>query len=247
MYGYIYDVFLGQKQYAKELIKIENSLTDLGLQGHTIKLSLINNIAHALQELTQRGIKTVVAVGSDQLFSKIADYAELLDGVVLGMIPIGGHRQLADLFGIPTGAEACPVLSARLVRPVSLGRINRGYFIHSILVQDPAVKVRCQDQFDISATSEQAMISILNMHEAEDQPTQKGATLSVIVAPATPSKLWRKPQFLPATHLRCTSVSIEEPRNISLLVDGQKVLKTPVFIDIVPQKLSVIMGKGRKI
>lgn len=247
MYGYIYDVFLGQKQYAKEVVKIENSLTDLGLQGHTIKLSLINNIAHALQEMRQRGIKTIVAVGSDQLFSKIADYAELLDGVVLGLIPLGSHRQLADLFGIPEGAAACPVLSARLVRPVSLGRINRGYFIHSILVQDPKAKVRCQDQFDISATSEQAMISILNMHDPEDQPTSKGATLSLIVTPAQPGKLWRRPQFLPETHLRCTSLAIEEPKNIPLVIDGQKIMKTPVYIDIVPQKMQVIMGKGRKI
>jgi diacylglycerol kinase family enzyme len=247
MYGYIYDVFLGQKQYAKELVKIENTLTDMGLQGHTIKLSLINNIAHALQEMTQRGIKTIVAVGSDQLFSKIADYAELLDGVILGLIPIGSHRQLADLFGIPAGAEACPVLSARLVRHVSLGRINRGYFIHSILVQDPAAKVRCEDQFEISATTQQAMISILNAREPEGETTGKQASFSVIVTPAVRGKLWRKPQFLPETHLRCTSVSIEEPRNVPLIVDGQKVLKTPVYIDLVSQKIQVIMGKGRKI
>lgn len=246
MYGYIYDVFLGQKQYAKEVIKIENSLTDLGLQGHTVKLSLLNNIAHALQEMRQRGIKTIVAVGSDQLFSKIADYADLLDGVILGLIPIGSHRQLADLFGIPTGADACHVLSARLVRPVSLGRINRGYFIDSILVNEPQVKVRCQDQFELSTTSQQALISILNMHQSDDS-TSPHPGFSVIVAPAISGRIWRKPQFLSKSHLHCTRVAIEEPKHVPLVVDGQKVVKTPVYIDIVPHKINVIMGKGRKI
>ena len=99
MYGYIYDVFLHQKVYEKELIRIEHSLTDLGLQGSKIRLSLINNIGHAVDDLLRRGVKTIVGIGSDQLFSKLVDQTVDQNGITLGLIPMGSHNQLAEIFG----------------------------------------------------------------------------------------------------------------------------------------------------
>lgn len=243
MYGYIYDVFLSQKSYDKGLIRIENNLTDLGLSGHTIKLSLINNIGHAVQDMVRRGIKTIVAVGSDQLFSKLVDQIDKLSNVTIGLIPLGSHQQLAKLFGIPEGAEGCRTLGARLICPVPLGKINNSYFIHSAVIHDSKAKVNCHDQFTVSATSEQAMISIYNLHESNS----RAKTLSVVITPASEKQIFRRSQALSQTMIKSPKITIDEPVGIPIVIDGQKIINTPAKLEIVPETINVIMGKHRMI
>ncbi len=248
MYGYIYDIFVSQKKYERELIRIENSITDLGMQGNTIRLSLISNVGHAIEDLLSRGVRTIVAVGSDQLLSKIADYADLLQNVTVAIIPLGSHHLLADLFGVPYGAESCRILSARMVKHIRLGRINRCYFIHSVVVQDSRTRVRCDDQFVAKATSEDALISILKTHEPEEEslPLEE-QKLSVFLTPATKKTFLRKALPVTSTFIRCQLAEITEPSHLLLVVDGQKQLKTPAVMHVSPTMLKVVVGKGRKI
>ena len=246
MYGYIYDVFLktSNKKYEKELIKIENTLTDLGLKGSITRLSLINNVRHAVEDMIQKGVRTIVAVGSDQLFSKIADQADLLNNTALGLIPMGEHQLLANLLGIPEGHEACKCLAARLLKTVSLGKINNAYLIHSAVIEDPRTKVLCDKMYHISATTDQAIVSIHNLHETQIASEQK---LSTMISPVLKQGLFSKSQIENPTVIQSREVEINEPKNIPVIVDGQKVLKTPVHIEIVPQKIKVIVGRERKV
>jgi len=245
MYGYIYDVFLSKKPYEKDLIKIENSLTDLGLSGHTIRLSLINNVAHAIEDMLKKGIKTIIAVGSDQLFSKIVDQVDKLSGVILGLIPLGSHQQIAKLFGIPEGAEACRTLGARLICPISLGKINNSYFIHSVVIQDERAQINCHNQFTVCATSKEADITIYNLYESNN--TKANQVFSLVITPAGEKAFMRKSQPLSSTIIKSKDISVSEPPGIPIVVDGQKIINTPVVLEIVPAKIEVIMGKGRVI
>lgn len=244
MHGFIYDVFTGQKQHEKELIRIENTLTDLGIKGPIVKLSLINNINHAIEELIRKGVDTIIAVGSDQLLSKIADSSDRLNAITLGIIPLGSHQQLATLLGVPYGHNACHTVSARLVRPVSLGKINNAFFIYSVLITDPRIKIKCEGQFIISPVSEKAVTTILNLQANEDLNREK---LSVTISPEYEKKLFKKQKTVFPTTIQCTHAVIEYPENVPIIVDGQKIMKTPVFFEIVPQKINIIMGKERKI
>lgn len=247
MYGYIYDIFLTQKQFIKEVNKIENSLTDLGLQGQIIRLSLISNVGHAVEELISRGVKTIVAVGSDQLFSTLADYADQLTQVTVGLIPVGSHRLMADILGIPAGEKACPVLSARLIQYVRLGKINQKYFLHSVVAQDARTQVHCDARYMACATSEEAITSILNPY-TQGSPVKDGEKkLTVVVTPTAKKKMFSKALPMPSTIMTAEGISIEEPRHQPLLVDGQKIIKTPVDITMSEQQLRVIVGKNRKI
>lgn len=247
MYGYIYDVFLNQKPFEKEVIRIENSLTDLGLSGQIVRLSLINNIAHAVADLLKRGATTIVAVGSDQLFSKLADQVAEKNGITLGLIPLGTHQQLATLFGIPEGEEATKVLAARLVRPVHLSKINNAYFIHSVVVYDPRVKVSFNGQFSASATTQDSLISISNLQTANSLTGEDEKTLSVQIAPATDKKFLRKQESLQPTAICCLQAQLSEPAGIPIIVDGQKVINTPAQLEITNEKIQVIMGRDRQL
>ncbi len=247
MYGYIYDIFLTQKQFIKEVNRIENSLTDLGLQGQIIRLSLISNVGHAVEELINRGVKTIVAVGSDQLFSSLADYADQLTSITVGLIPVGSHRLMADILGIPPGEQACQVLSARLIYYIRLGRINQKYFIHSVVAQDSRTQIHCDAQYTASATTDDAIISILNPFTQGEPVSEQIKKLTVVVTPTAKQKMFRKPLPMPSTIFTAQGISIDEPRHQPLLVDGQKIVKTPVNVTLSDQQLRVIVGKNRKL
>ena len=247
MYAYIYDVFLSDKRYEKELIKIENSLTDLDLRGTTIRLSLLNSIGHTIQDLLSRGVKTLVTVGGDQLFSRLADYADDLQDVTLGIIPLGPHQEIAQLFGIPNGEKACDVLGARLIRPVQLGRINSGYFIHSVTIDDPRVKVACDDSFAACATTEKSVTSIHNLLYRNGESASAKNHLSVMIRPSAEKRFLKKGSPITPTIIQTKQVQILEPHNVRILVDGQKVMKTPAKLKVARRKIQVIMGKNRKI
>lgn len=249
MYGYIYDIFLSQKQFTKEVIKVENSLTDLGLQGHIVRLSLISNIGHAIEELLSRGVQTIVAVGSDQLFSSLADYADNLKNITFGLIPIGSHRLLADMLGLPDGEAACQILSARRIKYLRLGRINAKYFIHSIVTTDTRVQLGCDSRFTASSMTDNAIISVLNQPSQDDDTATKKSdgTLTVVVTPNIKPGMLRKRLPMPSTIVHTLHVCIDEPRQVPLVVDGQKIVKTPVDITTSEQTMRVIVGKNRKV
>lgn len=244
MYGYIHDVFLHQKPYEKELIRLDHALTDKDLRGPVVKLTLINNIAHAVDDLLRRGIKTLVAVGSDQLFSKLADQVADHPHITLGLIPFGTHQRIAEMFGIPEGEKAASVLSARLVRPVSLAKINNAYFIHDVQIVDKRAKITLDDAFTLSATSAEAHITIFNETLVTGNDTLQ-KRFSVHIAPASEKKLFRKTEPLPKTSVHATTLRIGGENGIALIVDGQKIINTPALLEMTDKRLPVIMGKER--
>lgn len=247
MHGYIYDVFLNQKHYEKEVIRIEHSLTDKGLNGPIVRLSLINNVAHAVEDLLKRGVTSIIAIGSDQLFSKLADQIAEQAGITIGLIPLGTHQQLAQLFGIPSGAEACKIIAARLVRPVQLSKINSAYFIHSVSIFDARAQVVIDNQFSLSPTTDEASISIFNLIETDPESGEDTKTLSVVMTPLTEKKLFKKPESLAPTSLQSQRMTIPEPRGVPVIVDGQKIINTPVTLEVSDKSVQVIMGKERKL
>lgn len=245
MYAYIYDVFLGDKRYEKELIRIENSITDLDLRGNTIRLSLLNNLGHTIQDLVAQGVKTLVIVGGDKLFSRLADFADDLTGVTLGLIPLGPRQNIAKLFGIPNGVAACDVLGARLIQDVQLGKINSGYFIHSVEIDDPRVRVACDNSFAASATTEKSVMSIHNLLNNDSVKNGRGH-LSVMISPKSEKGFFKRATVIQPTIIQTKDVHIFEPRNIPILVDGSKIMKTPAKLRVAKKKISVIMGRNRK-
>jgi len=88
MYYYIYDNYLTDKKYEKELDKIKTRLLDLEIQGKHEKLTLLKSIDELVKDEIKRGATTVVAVGNDKTFLKLVDVIAQ-SGVTLGLIPVG--------------------------------------------------------------------------------------------------------------------------------------------------------------
>ena len=60
MYHYIYEAFLTDPKFARELTTVENRLTDLGIYGSVHRLALFKTMKGTVQDAVRRGAKTVV-------------------------------------------------------------------------------------------------------------------------------------------------------------------------------------------
>jgi len=109
------------------LQKIEGFLADLGISGKTYKLNVLRNLEDVLEEILNGEVKNIVAVGNDQLASKITNLI-INKNLTLGIIPLGEANMLAKALGIKSSEEACQILSARKITKFDVGKINGNGF-----------------------------------------------------------------------------------------------------------------------
>jgi len=252
MYLYLYDSLLNNKKYNSLLAKIETRLTDLGIGGKIFRLSPLRNISELLTDEVRSGAKTVVVVGNDKSFSQIINFAAQLD-VTLGLIPVGADNKIAKILGIPSAEEACNILAARIIEKVDLGKANSTYFLSSLTVAFGRVRIECEDKYQVIPKT-QDQISICNLRPlfaAEWNQTgyfnPQDGFLEILIQPLTSSfwQLFKKVDQFKKSVIPFKKIAIKSRNSISITTDGQKVLKTPVKIEIVPKKLKIIVGKNR--
>ena len=243
MYCYLYDEFIqGNKRYERELLDIENRLTDLGIAGKISRLALFRNAEEMIRDEIDRGVKTVVVLGNDDTIRKVLDVISE-SKIVLGLIPIGPKNELARLLGIPNGVEACDVLSARRIEQIDVGTINGRKFITGVRVPDFRAELMCNDgKYRVVPTS-RADLEIQNL---ADICNPCDGMLSANIHSSV-----RKGWGPFARHEQTNSVlpfqflAIRSEKPISLYADGEEMQGTRFDIGIEAMILKVIIGKSR--
>ncbi len=243
MYCYLYDEFLQEnKRYERELLQIENRLTDLGIAGKISRLALFRNAEEMIRDEIDRGVKTVVVLGNDDTVRKLLDVISESD-ITLGIIPIGPKNELARLLGIPQGIAACDVLSARRVEQIDMGTINGRKFITGVHVPNFKAELMCNDgSYRIVATSH-ADLHIDNLAEVTnpcDGILEANIRASVKTGWGPFARHRETNSILP---FRFLAIRSEKP--IALYADGEEMQGTRFDIGIEPMTLKVIIGKQR--
>lgn len=253
MYQYIYDSFLSEALYSKILMLIENRLADLGLSGRRERLNLFKDPRESIIEGIKKGVKTVVAVGNDETLSQVINAVNDLN-VTLGFIPIGPKNKIAQILGIPDGILACDCLSNRLVQKLDLGKINNYYFLSH--VQTSSVDLNYDNKYCIRSTSIN-QIEILNLPifnvAADPQDGYLEARLKPVKNNFFKNVLKGGVSFFPKSRVKKNQESffpvkkifLDSKKETPVLVDGLKVINTPAEIQVLPQKLKIIVGKNR--
>ena len=252
MYLYIYDSFLNHKKYFPLLARIENRLADLEIKGKINRLNILKNMKEVIEEGIEQGVKTVVAVGDDQTFSKVVNIIADLD-ITLGLIPVDNKSKIAQILGIPSEEQACDVLAQRLIKKIDLGKINQHYFIDSATLNSADVTLEF-GKYTISPIEKKSLVSICNLGFLSDNQTvyqnnisnPTDGLLEAVVAQAKGTifnKLRRSmsQSIFPFKKIRVGHA--HEP--VTITIDQQAVSKTPVEISIAPNKLNVIVGNKR--
>lgn len=252
MYLYLYDSFLNNKKYNGLLAKIETRLTDLGIGGKIFRLSPLRNVQELMNDEISSGVKTVVVVGNDKTVTNIINIAAKLK-VTLGIIPVGPDNKIAQILGINSAEEATNVLAARKIEKVDLGKINDFYFLSNITITEGQVTIECENKYKVTPQF-QNQISICNLRPlfAADWGSSsyfnpQDGLLEILVQPIKSGfgNLFKKSTQRKNSVIPFKKLAIRSRDSVPVITDGQKVLKTPVKIEIVPKKLKIIVGKER--
>lgn len=243
MYCYLYDEFIQEhKRFERELMKIENRLTDLGIAGKVSRLALFRDAEEMIRDEIDRGVNTIVVVGNDETVRKVVDVAAE-SHVVLGLIPIGPNNELASLLGIPEGVAACDVLSARRIETIDVGTVNGRRFITGLSIPHFHAEITCEDKFRVTAVARQAELEIRNF--ARTTNPRDGRFEAVIRAAVKKGWAVFGRTQLKESVLPLTSMAIRSDIPISLYVEGEEMTSNRFDIGIEPLVLRVIAGKAR--
>lgn len=243
MYLYIYDSFLSDQKYESTLTAIERRVTDLGIQGKIARLSVLKNIKELVQDAVKNGVKTVVAIGDDQTFSKMINIVAELD-VTLAIIPVVTNSTAARVLGIPPKELACDVLAARIIRKIDLGKINNYFFLNSAELTNAKVRIVC-DGYTLKPVTELNSIKLCNVgvHSSQSISNPTDGVLEAIITPIRGG--WLSKKHMTPTVLPFKKISLESDEEAAIVTDNQVVLKTPAEVIVAPHKLNVIVGNQR--
>ena len=250
MYHYIYEAFLTDPKFAKQLSTIENRLTDLGIYGSVHRLALFKTMKGTVQDAVRRGAKTVVVVGDDGAVARAIDAVAEFPGVVFGVIPVGEKNTIAKLLGIDDAMSACDILSARLVEELDLGKVNKHYFLTTLNISG-AVKAECDGRYTVSPVNGgEICISNFSMDEKGPGDPRDGRLETMVKTSArgffksifAPSGAASGLSIFPTTHVVVRS---PEGAQLTAVADGQPYQDAEFNVEIAPRRLTVIVGKGR--
>ncbi|NQT49676.1 hypothetical protein HQ571_03205 [Candidatus Kuenenbacteria bacterium] len=257
MYYYIYDTFLSDKKYEKTIDRIKTRLLDLEIQGKHEKLTLLKSVDELINDEVKRGVNTIIMLGNDKTFLKVIDVIAN-NNVTLGLIPVGPDNNLAKCLGLPMEDAACEVIAARKIVKFDLGKTNNQYFFSSLKINKNLDRLSIEkDKYKITLNPECQEIDVYNYYypvgkqsfekrmkksSAQDQKIEL-----VIWSKQKKRKLFSKNQgeLKIDTLIQGSLFDIKSFEYLPVVLDDYKVIKTPVKIEVEPEKLNVIVGKNR--
>jgi diacylglycerol kinase family enzyme len=254
MYFYLYDSYLANRKFEKKLSQIEAKITSLGISGKVVRLNILKNAAELAKDAINKGAKTVVVIGNDKIVNQVI--GALADtNVPLGIIPVGPKNEIAQVLGIPCNEYAPDVLSGRLIKTVDLGKVNGHYFLSHIQISGNKVDVSCEDeQYEIIPSHKVHQINICNLLKPKIESlgicNPKDGLLELVTANQVSSwkSLFGKKKLQKDSLFYIKKIRIKahnSGKNIPVVVDGFRVIKTPITVEAAPSKLRVIVGKER--
>jgi len=242
MHVYIYDDYLSKGKYHKTINRLEIRLTDLGLNGKIIRLGGIKNIKGAIQNEIKLGAKTIIAVGNNQTVNKIIGaiidtdlYGDFQKKTLLGIIPIGDDNSIATSFGIKNEAEACNILLARRIEKIDLGLVGKHYFLNQASIQSSGTTIVINN-YSIE-TGEKGEIKIINLLSDNDTGIKSNPHDGLL-------DIYIKTRKKDKTCLTAKKLTITSSEN-RLLIDGVMEVETPTDVEIMKDRVNVIVGKNR--
>ncbi|MBU1131770.1 hypothetical protein KKC32_00765 [Patescibacteria group bacterium] len=257
MYYYIYDTFLDEKKYEKIIDKLKTRLLDLDIQGKHEKLTLLKNVEELIGDEVKRGTTTVVVVGNDKTFLKVINVVAK-NNVTLGIIPIGEGNDLARYLGVPEGESACDILAARKIIKFDLGKINSYYFFTNMKINKNLPRMSIEkDEYKIIPGVTCYEVEICNFYyprkdEIPDKAYKKCSVrdrkLELFIKTKVKAKGWLHDKVV---GMKIDSVfqgdkfDIKSFEYLPVVLDDYKIMKTPVIVEVEPEKLNVIVGKER--
>lgn len=244
MYLYVYDEFVQDRRYERELALIETRLTDLGIAGKIARLALFRDAREIIRDEVRQGVETVVAVGNDATLRRVIDAVQDAR-VVVAILPLGPENAIASILGVPTGSAACDVLSARLVEDMDAGSVNGMRFLHEVKGANLQPTFRAEGAFSL-APMRPSTIAIRNLAYDDVFGAANPSDAKLELVMQTPRRTWLVKTTLEVTRLPFTELRMECPEEAVLTIDGDEIRGKTFDIRVLPRQIRMVTGKERK-
>jgi diacylglycerol kinase family enzyme len=251
MYHYIYESFLTDPKYAKQLSAIENRLTDLGIYGSVHRLALFKTMKGTVTDAVRRGAKTVVVVGDNASVAKAIDAVAEFPNVTFGIVPVGDkNNEIAGLLGIGDALGACDILSARLIEELDLGKVNNRHFLTTLRVGGSAT-AECDGRYTVSPVGK-GEICVSNLDSGAVGGDPRDGRFETTVAGKAQGFFRRFSSANAGAGMSIfptEKVVLRPTENgpLKAYADGQEISEAELRVEILPKRLKVIVGKARQI
>ncbi len=266
MHYYLYDSFLNDSKYQKTLHKIENRTVDLGINGKIGRMSMLISPERLVKDEIKKGAKTIIAVGNDKTIDKVIS-AIAGENVTLGIIPVGKDNEISKTLGIPEGNLACDILSQRRIKKIDLMKVNNLYCLSNLSMKIKDTEVICEDNYKISLPKKRGEIYVYNLATKDNLRKSLELTIDLdnyfnpddgvldLVVKSTKKSIVSK--ILKVAGRKCSDkiddvsiipvkkIKVADKNLTSAICDNSTVIKTPLTLEVVPNALSIIVGKER--
>lgn len=255
-YAYLYDDFLSDKVYDRQIAAIETRCSVLGIQGRVARLAIFRSARELVEGLVKDGAETIVIVGNDRSVEKTMWFLPDLP-VTVGYIPVCQPSRIATLLGIPEGEGACDVLAARRIESVDVGKVEDRYFLTEVFLEATKASVDIEGRYRV-APRQAGNISIRNLGSmnasGRSNADARDGLLEVVIKPVTPEERTRRFPFFvkktfdhPETRITLSTGSILSDEPVDAVVDGHRMNGFTFRLGIEPRKLKLITGRGKRL
>lgn len=245
-FAYIYDEFLADRRFERDLAFLETEVARRGIEGRIVRLAMFRQPKDILKDLTAANVKNIIFVGNDQTLEKMMWFLPDMQAT-FGFVPMVNECALAALLGIPQGAGSVDVLAARLVETVDIGKINDRYFLTEAVMPNTKASVDVEGKYRMSPVDSGA-IAIRNLAgNVGSAAHPQDGKLEIIIQTRTadqPFKFWQKGSLHESRTL-LTHGSIQASKSIEVIVDGQPMHGAHFTLSVVPRVFKMIIGKQR--
>lgn len=129
MYFYILD---GQNipapQFERDQVTLQGLLAEFRVSGEMARVTSIRTIADLVETASERGVKTLIACGTDDTFNIMLAHLKGRDFAV-GFIPLTHDSSLSKILGIDSLHTAVKTIAARRIEKIDLAQMGEHYFI----------------------------------------------------------------------------------------------------------------------
>lgn len=129
MYYYILDQGnLPIEKYEKLQTLLLGLLAEFKISGDSARVTPLRTVQDLVDTASQRGVKTLIACGSDDTFNLMLAALKGRD-FTLGFIPFDEQSNLAKILGIDSIFNGVKTIAARRIEKIDLAKIADNYFI----------------------------------------------------------------------------------------------------------------------
>lgn len=129
MYFYILDgQNIPEAQFERASVTLQGLLAEFKVSGEMARVTGIRGIKELVDTAGERGVKTLIACGTDDTFNFMCAYLKGRD-FALGFIPMTDDSYLAKILGIDSLLTAVKTVAGRRIEKIDLAMLGDNYFI----------------------------------------------------------------------------------------------------------------------